>query len=261
MDPFLWTKDDGMIDLGSFGGTSGGPNALNNRGQVIGSSNLAGDQISDPFLWDSGKLLDLFTNTVGGNPLTADAINDDGQIVGAAAFANRPFDAYLWRNGVATDLGTVDGDDCSWAHAINSRGQVVGQSFACDFSTSHTFLWEDGSIVDLNSLIPANSNFRLVDAQAINDRGEIAGDGLPPGCTQDGMCGHAFVLIPCDDQHSGEESCEDVETAASTIQNSPAFINQTTTAPQQSSATAKEPAARTRARFGWNRGLAPWPQK
>jgi probable HAF family extracellular repeat protein len=261
IDPFLWTKAAGMIDLGGFGGTSGGPNGLNNRGQVIGSSNLAGDQESHPFLWDAGTLTDLFTDTMGGSPLTADAINDAGEIVGVAAFPNHPREAYLLRKGVATDLGTVDGDGCSWAHAINSRGQVVGQSFACDFSTSHTFLWEDGSIVDLNSLIPSNSNFRLVDAQAINDRGEIAGDGLPPGCTFDDQCGHAFVLIPCDDQHCGEEGCEDVETAASTIQNSPAFINQATTARQQSSATAKETAARTRARFGWNRGLAPWPQK
>ena len=52
VDPFLWTKDKGMVDLGTLGGNSGGPNALNNRGQVIGISNLAGDQISHPFLWD-----------------------------------------------------------------------------------------------------------------------------------------------------------------------------------------------------------------
>jgi hypothetical protein len=64
---------------------------------------------------------------------------------------------------------------------------------------------------DLNSLIPANSNLQLVDAQAINDRGEIAGDGLPPGCPLlpgDAKCGHAFVLIPCDREHSDEEGCE-----------------------------------------------------
>jgi probable HAF family extracellular repeat protein len=157
-----------MKDLGSLGGTLGWTNSqsgdFNNRGQMIGISNLAGDQIADPFLWDGQKLIDLFTDTIGGNPATADAINDAGEIVGATAFPNRPFAAYLWRNGVATDLGTVDGDGCSWAHAINARGQIVGQSFACDASTGHTFLWENGSMFDLNSLIPANSNLQLVDA-------------------------------------------------------------------------------------------------
>ena len=46
-----------MIDLGSLGGTFGLPNALNNRGQVVGQSNLPGDQPGnfDPFLWDGEK--------------------------------------------------------------------------------------------------------------------------------------------------------------------------------------------------------------
>jgi len=239
-DPFLWTKDKGMIDLGRLGGTFGFPIALNNRGQVVGQSNIAGDQVADPFLWDGEKLIDLYTSTLGGSPLTAEALNDAGEVAGVATFPNRPFDAYVWRNGLATDLGAVGNDGCSWAHAMNARGQIVGQSFACDGSTVRSFLWENGSMVDLNALVPPGSTLQLVDTQAINDRGEIAGLGVPPGCTQDTQCGHAFVLIPCDDQHSGEEGCEDVEIAAPTIQNSPAFINQTTTTPQQSSATASE---------------------
>ena len=76
-----------MIDLGTLGGTFGLPNALNNHRQVVGFSNLAGDQISDPFLWDDGRLIDLFTNTIGGKPITANAIDDAGEIVGGAAFS------------------------------------------------------------------------------------------------------------------------------------------------------------------------------
>lgn len=37
-DPFLWTADRGMIDLGTLGGAWGLAGALNNRGQVIGNS-------------------------------------------------------------------------------------------------------------------------------------------------------------------------------------------------------------------------------
>jgi len=63
-DPFLW-KHGRMIDLGGLGGTLGFPNDLNNRGQVVGQSYLAGDQIADPFLWDGEKLIDLFARSIG----------------------------------------------------------------------------------------------------------------------------------------------------------------------------------------------------
>jgi len=54
-DPFLW-ENGKMIDLGTLGGTNGYPYALNNRGQVVGISNLAGDQNWHAFLWDRGVL-------------------------------------------------------------------------------------------------------------------------------------------------------------------------------------------------------------
>ena len=130
VDPFLWTTDDGMIDLGSFGGTSGGPTALNNRGQVVGQSSDGADPAAcftgndpencHPFLWDDGKLTDLFTDTTGGNPITANALNDAGEVVGLAVFSNQFLHAYLWRNGVATDLGALPGDCFSQAFAINT---------------------------------------------------------------------------------------------------------------------------------------------
>jgi probable HAF family extracellular repeat protein len=51
-----------MADLGTLGGTLGYPNTLNNRGQVVGQSNLAGDGVSHPFLWDEREgLKDLGT--------------------------------------------------------------------------------------------------------------------------------------------------------------------------------------------------------
>ncbi len=48
-------------DLGSLGGTFGAPFWLNNRGQVVGASNLPGDQTFHPFLWDRDKLNDWGT--------------------------------------------------------------------------------------------------------------------------------------------------------------------------------------------------------
>jgi probable HAF family extracellular repeat protein len=217
--PFLW-QNGKMVDLGTLGGTFAGSvlanflGGLNNRGQVIGLSTLAGDQgcagslngcVADPFLWSEGKMIDLFVTTTGGNPITADAINDKGEIVGAAAFSpSVPFDAYLWRDGVATDLGHLDGDCFSEGWAINARGEVVVISMSCDFTSFRAALWSQGSLVDLNALIPSDSSLELAWPLAINNRGEIAGLGVPQGCssTNDNVCGHAFLLVPTDNDRS-----------------------------------------------------------
>jgi probable HAF family extracellular repeat protein len=216
MDPFLWANK--MIDLGSFGGAYGYANGLNNQGWVIGQSSVAanpgacfslGDPDCHPFLWKKGKLIDLNTSTAGGSPIQAFGINDNGEIVGGAIFPNGLFDAFVWRRGVATDLGHLN--DCgSLAFTINSHGQIVGGTFSCDSTHSRAFLWEHGAMVDLDTLIPKGSPLRLVEAVSINDRGEIAGNGVPPGVARKDFftLGHAFLLIPCDEHHPGVEGCD-----------------------------------------------------
>jgi probable HAF family extracellular repeat protein len=222
-DPFLWEHGKGMIDLGTLGGAYGLPTGINNRGQVIGRSGIAAEQGAcypntkncHPFLWDDGKLIDLQTHTKGAKPLSANAINDAGEIVGAAAFPNAPSDAYLWKNGVARDLGVLNQDCSSEAKAINSRRQVIAVSVSCDGSNWRAFLWEEGSAVDLNTLIPADSSLELAYPLAINERGEIGGIGVPRGVSPANFAtlGHAFLLIPCGED-GGNEGCEGSEGEA-----------------------------------------------
>ena len=210
LDPFLW-EDGKMIDLGTLGGTSCLTSALNQRGQVVGASNLAGDNSQHPFLWDPKKgLIDL--GTFGGSNGSAQWVNDAGEVVGLANLpGDTGHDAFLWKNGVITDLGNLG--KTSSAEGINSSGQIVGGS-RVNSTTVSAFLWENGGpMVDLNSLVPPGSALILTEAWSINDRGEIAGWGkLANGDV------HVVLLIPCDDHHPGE--CED----NSLIETPPALV-------------------------------------
>jgi probable HAF family extracellular repeat protein len=208
-DPFLWSHGR-MLDLGTLGGTMGSPNALNNRGQVAGFSNLAGDQTAHPFLWDRGELKDL--GTLGGSYGEADGMNDDGVVVGFADVAgDSHVDAFLWENGKMTDLGNPGCD--SSAAAINSKRQAVGTGLLTGCSDRHALLYQEGKLYDLNDLIPPGSNFLLRLAWYINEEGVIAGNGEPAVCDDPDGCVHAFLLLPCD----GWSKCEnDVQSATTT---------------------------------------------
>jgi probable HAF family extracellular repeat protein len=71
---------------------------------------------------------------------------------------------------------------------MNNAGQVVG--YARGTGGNYAFLYLNGAIVDLNTLIPSNSGWTLTSAAAINDAGQIAGTGQIGGAT------HAFRLDP-----------------------------------------------------------------
>jgi len=208
---FIWENGD-MKNLGNFGGTCTFAFDLNNRGQVIGASTLAGDQAQHPFLWERDLMKDL--GTFGGNVGNAIAINNAGEIAGWANLPDQIPHAFLWKNGTMTDLGTVDGDPCSIGFSINATGQVVGISVpGCDFnneSTFRAFLWEHGGpMIDLNTLIPPGSSVHLSTPATINDRGEITGLGILPNGDV-----HVFLLIPCG---VGNEGCEsDVASGTTT---------------------------------------------
>jgi len=188
LDPFFW-ENGKMVDIGTLGGTYGIPNWMNNRGQVGGASDVAGDQNSHAFLWDKKEGLKDLGLLPGGQYGNASSINDAGEIVGGSdAPRTSSFHAVLWKNGAIIDLGTVAGDTCSGANWINSRGQIVGTSGDCNFD-DHAGLSENGGpLVDLQSLVQPGSGVILVSAIFINDRGEIAARGTPPVVSSTPFC-------------------------------------------------------------------------
>jgi len=251
--PFLW-EDGKMLDVGSLGGTFcsvGCANWLNNRGQVVGSSNLPGDTTAHPFLWSEAEgMKDL--GTLGGTFGFANWVNETGEVAGAATTqGDQALFAFLWEDGTMINLGTVDSDSCSVAINVNSHAQVVGSSVSaenCFISDSgQAFLWEDGNMLDLNTFVPSGSGLALTQGAFINDSGEI----LATGVLVNGDF-RTVLLIPCDDHHPGVEGCDydplNPATLTSRSSSPPISTAATPTAPRRP-LTPRENLAAWRARM------------
>src|SRR5262245_6903240 len=63
------------------------------------------------------------------------------------------FHAFVWRDGVLTDLGTLGGVQ-SHVHGVNGDDQVVGDADIFDpfAEIHHAFLWRDGAMEDIGTL-------------------------------------------------------------------------------------------------------------
>jgi len=154
-----------MIDLGTLGGRRSQAIAINDRGQVVGWSTLAGDTNLHAFIWEDGVMTDL-----GSLPGTSSS-SDPAAISrrGAVAGNTNTRVGFYWAEGVMLSLGTLGGPATS-AYDVNDRRQVVGVS-TLDTGEAHAVLWDDGELIDLGTLPGGNNS----DALAINRRGQIVG--------------------------------------------------------------------------------------
>jgi probable HAF family extracellular repeat protein len=190
LDSFLW--NDGFVDLGTLGGTFTNAFTINNRGQVSGYSDVAGDLEAHAFRWSKGRLQDL--GTLGGFA-GGGWINDAGVVIGASTTpGDTAVRGVIWRGRGIEELGALDGDDCSDAFVVNAKSQVIGPSFSCNGNESSGYLWDDGVLLDLNAFVPPTSKLHVIVSKYINDRGMITGAGVLPNGDE-----HAVLFIPCND--------------------------------------------------------------
>ncbi|HLF13577.1 MAG TPA: T9SS type A sorting domain-containing protein [Bacteroidota bacterium] len=172
---------------GVSGGTAYG---INDRGEIVGDTQFDPDPLNsdyhaflyNPYPASDSQMHDL--GTLGGAESFAYGINNLGQIVGESESASGQWLGFLWEKGAMQALPTLPttGIPRGYAKAINDHGVVVGSSNVADGQQPHAFMWDTvNGTRDLNNLIPSDSGWLLIRANAINDSGQIVGMGLHNG--------------------------------------------------------------------------------
>ncbi len=106
----------------------------------------------------------------------ANDVNNAGEVVGYSRSASGVSRAVLWIGTAAIDLGMPVGAVGAGASSINMAGEVAGYAVLPGGATRAARFSRSGPAVDLNSLIPAGSEWVLTYADEINALGQIAGE-------------------------------------------------------------------------------------
>jgi probable HAF family extracellular repeat protein len=203
--PFVYdVKTKKITALQVYPGDSDGTaDTINDKGQMAGISGICSNAVGGAsairaVFWQDASSTPIDMGNLGGMAWNTPAgMNNKGEVVG---FGNPSGDqnagpnpiAFYW-NATAgmTNLGTLAQYTNSIAYAINKSGLIVGQSFGGP-NGSHAFVYQDGTMTDLNSLMIGHNAFTLVYANDVNDDGVIVGGAAN---AKTGAAA-AFVAVP-----------------------------------------------------------------
>ena len=172
------------VIMPALGGNDNRAFGINDSGDIVGSSLLAGDGSRKAFLFTGGNMVNI--GDMGGTNAEARDINNSGRIVGWSDTAGGQR-AFLRFNGAFVNLGSLGGN--SVAHAINDSNEIVGFS-KNGAGADLAFLYKNATMTDLNTLLPKNSGWTLHFANGINENGQIVGYGTFNGA------GRGFLMEP-----------------------------------------------------------------
>ena len=167
-------------DLGTLGGILSWGSGINSAGDVTGYSySTATPPTPRCFVYRDNQMSDI--GGLGGTGCIGFAINDFGQIIGGGGTAtDERARAFLYDAESVIDLGSLGGtpeypwQEWSRGNDINNRGEVVGSALTENGAT-HTFLYRDGSMIDLGAVAGNYS-----EGLGINEHSEVVGRSLSP---------------------------------------------------------------------------------
>jgi probable HAF family extracellular repeat protein len=204
--PFVY--DVGTAKITSLevypGDSDGTANALNDKGQMAGISGICSNAVGGAsaihaVFWQDQNSTPINMGNLGGMAWnTPTSMNSKAEVVGfgnPSGDQNAPFNpiAFYWsQNTGMLNLGTLSPFPNSIAYAINNHGLIVGQALNPSTGASHAFIYQNGIMTDLNSLMIGHNSLTLVYANDIDDSGVIVGGAY------DAKTGNspAFVAIP-----------------------------------------------------------------
>jgi probable HAF family extracellular repeat protein len=194
--PFVW-RNGVVKQLDDLHGGGGYAYDVNNNGQVVGSAFSADltplGAMQHAVLWQNDVISDLGL-LPGDQDSAAVAINSFGQIAGSSGRTDpdtyeSTYRAFVYSGGVMTPIPAPSSE--AYASDINDAGVVVGTMRAGGgFSTFHAWIYSDGVVTNLNTLIPP-AGLHLMAANGINDGGQITGVAIDAQGRS-----HAFLLTP-----------------------------------------------------------------
>jgi autotransporter-associated beta strand protein/probable HAF family extracellular repeat protein len=180
---FLYSPATGQTtNIGTMSGNASDfsyGSSVNDLSQIEGDS-INSNGLDHAYIWTNGSFHDL--GTLGGLYSSGVMLNDEGHAVGTAAMPDSTpqhsdFHVFFFDGTKMNDCGTLGGNYGN-ANAINDFDVVVGYTYLSDNTTSAPFIWSNGVMTNLNSLIPANSGDTLTTAMGINNSGEIVANGF-----------------------------------------------------------------------------------
>lgn len=124
---FLWSPGSGVTMLGTLGGIDSWGMAINNRGDVAGTSTTAAGY-QHAFFASGGRMMDL--GTLGGASSWGYSVNDAGAVAGYSVTPDGAFHAFLYTGGAMADLNTLIRPGSGWlltaAYSIDNSGRITG---------------------------------------------------------------------------------------------------------------------------------------
>jgi probable HAF family extracellular repeat protein len=176
-----------VIDLGTLGGNVTIPSAINDRGQIVGTSSTADGQ-SHAVLWENGEMHDLAPDLPASS---ASLITNSGTIAGVSQSGASHL--VIWSNGVRTDLGDLNwvGDRTAlWPVAMTEAGDLVAAQ--SNGERTHSGIWRAGVKEVLRGLGGERMPPAVATALDMNNRGQIVG-GSMVGENAGNEITHAFI--------------------------------------------------------------------
>jgi len=179
-------------------------NAINNKGQIIGYTNMCNylyeggvktrligmsgafsindagaiagiNTMNHAAIYSNGSVQDL--GTLRGNSSLLLDINENGQGVGRYTTSDGVPKSFIYKDGQTVDLGILPGGNLCYANALNDNGWVVGMATynGSSYLDTHGFVYCDGLMYDLNDIVDSSGDgWNIFSVTGINNSGWLA---------------------------------------------------------------------------------------